>query len=70
MASSPDKPRTAAPATVATSVDDEARRRAELERRARGGFYSAFRRRGPGRRDGSPSGAQQSGPGGDNQSVG
>jgi|TARA_R110002153_G_scaffold11011_3_gene42640 hypothetical protein len=52
------------PATVATSVDEDAKRRAELERRKRGGFYSQFRRR-----DSSASGAT-SAPGGDNQSVG
>lgn len=64
MGSKPKAPPKPDPSTVATSVDDDAKRRAELERRKRGGFYNQFRRR-----DVSASGASST-PGGENQQVG
>jgi hypothetical protein len=45
MASKPKAAPTPMPAPTAVSIDDEAKRRAELERRKRGGFNSQFRKR-------------------------
>jgi hypothetical protein len=44
MASKPKEAPTPVPQAQAVSVDDEAKRRAELERRKRGGYYSEFRK--------------------------
>lgn len=45
MASKPKAAPLPTPAPQAVSIDDEAKRRAELERRKRGGYYSEFRKR-------------------------
>lgn len=64
MASTPKTPPKPAPAQVATTVDDQAQRRAELERKKRSGFYTGFMKRGAK----SESASQVTG--GENQTLG
>jgi len=44
MASKPKEAPKPDPITTATSIDDKAKREAELEKRNRGGFYKKFKR--------------------------